>query len=143
MSFAAQVQFATDLATVTCGKCGGIYAISERYRLHKQEHGGYWNCPYCQCGWGFGESDISKVSGRLRAAEQQVELERKRTEWARQDARITERRRRALKGQLTKVKKRVSHGACPCCNRSFENLRRHVQVKHPSYIATKGKSHHD
>lgn len=133
MNFAAQVSAATDLSTIACGKCGGIYAIAERYRLHKQEHGGYWNCPYCQCTWGFGTSEISKIRDRLRAAEHDRDSARKRTEWAQQEARSAERRRRAIKGQLTRVKKRVSHGVCPCCNRSFENLRRHMQVKHPAY----------
>ena len=133
MSLAARVSTSTDLATITCGSCGGIYAVAETFRLHKQVKGGYWNCPYCQCLWGFGESEISKVRDQLRAAEEKVERERKRTEWAQQEARITERRRRALKGHLTKMKKRVSHGLCPCCNRNFENLHRHMKVKHPSY----------
>ena len=139
MNFAAQVNAATDLSTITCGKCGGIYAIAERYRAYKQENGGYWNCPYCQCLWGFGASELSMVRDQLRTAEHQVEQERKRTEWAQQDARITERRRRALKGHLTKVKKRISHGICPCCNRSFENLRRHMKVRHPAYTNDAGQ----
>ena len=133
MNLAAQVNASTDLSTITCGNCGGAYAIAERFRLHKQENGGCWNCPYCQISWGFGASEISKIRDKLRSAEQQVELERKRTEWAQQNTRIIELRRRALKGQLTKVKERISHGICLCCNCSFENLRKHMKVKHPAY----------
>lgn len=27
--------------------------------------------------------------------------------------------------------KRVHNGVCPCCNRSFQNLQRHMKTKHP------------
>ena len=133
MILEAQVECSTDLATVVCGSCGGIYAIAERYHKHKQELGGYWNCPYCQCSWGFGTSTIDKLNKKLADAQRQVEQECKLKEWAQQDARLAENRRRAAKGQLTKVKKRIGNGVCPCCNRSFENLRNHMLAKHPTY----------
>jgi hypothetical protein len=28
---------------------------------------------------------------------------------------------------------RIGNGVCPCCNRSFTNLRRHMTTKHPEY----------
>lgn len=49
--------------------------------------------------------------------------------------RTLEARRRAALGQVTKIKNRVGHGICPCCNRSFENLHRHMATKHPTYAA--------
>lgn len=39
-----------------------------------------------------------------------------------------ERLRKALE-----IKKRVGNGVCPCCNRTFENLSRHMSCKHPEY----------
>lgn len=39
----------------------------------------------------------------------------------------------AYKGQVTKVKRRVSKGVCPCCNRTFENLARNMESQHPAY----------
>lgn len=39
----------------------------------------------------------------------------------------------ATKGVVTRIKNRVGHGVCPCCNRTFENLRRHMGSKHPDY----------
>lgn len=39
----------------------------------------------------------------------------------------------ATKGQLTKTRKRVAGGVCPCCNRSFVNLGRHMAGQHPDY----------
>lgn len=133
-----QVNFTAELVSITCGSCGGIYAIAARYYQEKYQKGGYWHCPYCQCGWGFGTSEIDRIKAQLATKEREIEQERKRKEWAEQEARVTERRRRALKGQITKVKKRIGHGVCPCCNRSFENLRRHMATKHPTYAKTGG-----
>lgn len=44
-----------------------------------------------------------------------------------------EKKRVALSGQINKLNKRVSAGVCPCCTRSFQNLRRHISMKHPDY----------
>lgn len=128
-----QVQATAELTTIHCGKCGGIYAIAARYRQEKYNRGGYWHCPYCQCSWGYVSSEIDRMKDQLAAKERELESERKRKEWAQQEAKIAERRRRALKAVVTKTKNRIAHGVCPCCRRNFDNLRRHMQTKHPRY----------
>jgi len=45
----------------------------------------------------------------------------------------TERSRRAQKGQVTRIKNRIAKGVCPCCNRQFKNLHRHMENKHPEW----------
>lgn len=131
-----QVNASTDLVTIVCGVCGGIYAIAERYRYIKQEQGGFWKCPYCQNLWGYGTSENERLKQQLVKKEREVKQERKRKEWAQQETRVTEYRCRELKGRLSKIKKRVGNGVCPCCNRSFNDLRRHMNIKHPSYAKT-------
>jgi hypothetical protein len=42
----------------------------------------------------------------------------------------------AQRGQTTKARnqlERVGNGVCPCCTRSFTNLRRHMATKHPGF----------
>lgn len=46
-----------------------------------------------------------------------------------------QRQRAAAVGQVTKIKNRVGHGVCPCCNRTFENVARHMMTKHPTFTA--------
>lgn len=46
-----------------------------------------------------------------------------------------ENRRRAALGQVTKLRNRVGNGVCPCCARSFTNLRRHMDIQHPTWKA--------
>lgn len=43
---------------------------------------------------------------------------------------------RAYKGVATRVKNRVSNGVCPCCNRTFANLQRHMATKHAGFAET-------
>ena len=38
-----------------------------------------------------------------------------------------------LKAQRAKVTQRISHGVCPCCNRQFQNMARHMATKHPEF----------
>jgi len=125
------LQIMTDLTTVDCGVCGGTYAINERYRKQKAQEGGGWHCPYCECSWGFFDD---YENAKLR---RQLEQERKRKEWAQQEAKNAENKRRAAVGQVTKIKRRVSKGVCPCCNRTFKDLAAHMETKHPSWTEEK------
>jgi hypothetical protein len=47
--------------------------------------------------------------------------------------RVNEARVRAEKAEEAKARleKRVRSGLCPCCKRSFVNLKRHMATKHP------------
>lgn len=71
-------------------------------------------------------------------------LRRERDNLKQQMARVEEERNRAYKwgedeaaarrkaeGELKQMQKRVHAGVCPCCNRTFANVARHMQSKHP------------
>lgn len=45
----------------------------------------------------------------------------------------TERQLSATRGVVTRIKNRVGHGVCPCCNRTFGDLARHMASKHADY----------
>lgn len=108
-----------QLTTIDCGVCGGTYAISERYRLKKYEDGASWTCPYCRCWWGYSKGENT----RLR---EEVEAEKRRT----QAALARENELRAEKAKMERKLKRVTRGVCPECNRTFDNLARHMACKH-------------
>ena len=121
------VEFGVQLTTINCGECSGTYAINERYRENRERDGDGWHCPYCRVGWGYwGNGKIEKLEKELKAV-------RKRKEWAEQEAKNAENRRRAEKAAKTRIKNRIANGVCPCCNRSFKDLHRHMQSKHPDY----------
>lgn len=45
---------------------------------------------------------------------------------------------RAYKGAATRARKRAAAATCPCCKRSFVQLRRHLETKHPDYTGDSG-----
>lgn len=124
-----------ELTTINCGVCGGTYAINERYRRHKYENNGSWTCPYCKTGWGYEGSgmreELAKAKRRAEYAEAEAARQRERVERA-------ERSHAATRGHLTRVKKRVAAGSCPCCKRNFQNLARHMKNQHPEYVEEAG-----
>ncbi len=116
------------LTEIVCGKCGGVYALSNLYVRSKEESGGFWRCPYCKCSWGYGESENDKLLKK-------IERLKKQKEWAEQETKNAERRRSAAIGQVTKMKNRAKAGLCPCCYRTIKQLAAHMKRKHPDYIS--------
>lgn len=125
--------FNVSLTTINCGECGGTYAINERYREQKQQEGGTWNCPYCKCGWGYTECENARLKRLL--ADEQARLARERAahDQAKASIRTKEAEIAKQKNSSARLKKRIKNGVCPCCTRSFTNLRRHMETKHPDY----------
>lgn len=134
MNAIKSVSFNVKLAVISCGSCGGTYAINEHFRQQCWEQGSSWTCPYCKCGWGYSNDN---ENARLKKKVEELQANQARTL-----SRLNEEVSRSnhltiqLKGtktRLTNVKKRVANGVCPCCNRTFVNLQRHMHTKHPDY----------
>jgi ssDNA-binding Zn-finger/Zn-ribbon topoisomerase 1 len=92
------------------------------------------HCPNGHSWYFTGKSELDSTKEALErerriAANRLVRLEAER--------RNTERERRshaATKGHQTRLKKRIAGGACPCCNRTFVNLERHMSGQHPDFV---------
>lgn len=124
----AQVQLAVTLTQINCGECGGTYAINERYRQQKYEEGKSWTCPYCRTWWGYSKGENQRL-------QEEVAAERRRL----QAALARENEEREAKLKLERKLKRVGRGTCPECNRTFENLARHMNCKHGDKVLQFGK----
>ena len=61
-----------EMETVACGNCGGTYALSIVYVAAKQEQGGFWNCPYCNTGWGYADSENDKLKKQIQNIENKL-----------------------------------------------------------------------
>ena len=133
-----QVNCTSELHVVICGECGGTYALAKRYVDKKREHGGFWTCPYCKCGWGFSaeDSDVKQLEKKLARQIEATEGQRLRKVEAMGQRDYFESSRNGMKGALRKEQKkmdRVKNGVCPCCNRHFANLERHIKGQHPEF----------
>lgn len=140
---AITITITAKLVSIECPNCSGIYAISENYQDEARKLGGFkqcWTCPYCKEERGYGESEADKLRKLITQMEQSnVRLEEAKR-YAEQEADHFRKSRDAIKGVLTKERKRVGNGVCPCCNRSFINLKRHMKTKHPNHATAHGES---
>jgi hypothetical protein len=122
------------LTPMTCPVCGVVYGLSEEFRQRAQDAGERKWGWYCTNGHSLAYP--GKSADDLERERLADELARTKTSLLNErDIRETvERSRAAIKGELTKTKKRVAKGVCPCCNRHFANVQRHMEGQHPDYI---------
>lgn len=111
-----------------CPRCGIEYAAPMTFMEEcRKDPAIFFYCPNGHSRH-FSESEADKL---------RKERDRLTQRLAQKDDEIRdlENRRRAAISQVTKLKNRVGHGICPCCNRTFENLQRHMTSKHPTFTA--------
>lgn len=127
--------FTVDMAleTTQCSECGIIYAIpKDRLDRERNHKGKGWYCPN-------GHSQVFKETEAMRLKHKLDQMEADRDWYRNSREKVIEQRDGALrslsatKGHLTRTKKRIANGVCPCCHRHFENLERHMKGKHPEY----------
>lgn len=112
-----------------CGVCGVTFGLSKGFANARRNDHETWCCPNGH-NWSWsGESETETLRRQLSNERDRVARERANRDQA-------EASLRATKGVVTKQKKklaRVAAGVCPCCNRSFQDLGRHMETKHPGF----------
>jgi hypothetical protein len=121
-------------AVTQCGSCGVVYTVPEVMHDTMRSEGGYACCPNGhKWGWAEGSKkrdELRAERDRLKQQIAQKDDEIRAERHAREEA---ERLASAAKGQITKLKKRAKGGVCPCCNRQFADMARHMETKHPEF----------
>lgn len=117
----------TEWVTIECGKCGCFFQVSEKFNSDKRASKDIFYCPN-----GHRRAYVESEADKLRR-----ERDRLTQRLAQKDDEIKEleNRRRSAVGQITRMRNRIGRGVCPCCNRSFADLRRHIESKHPTFMA--------
>lgn len=120
------MQATTTLAVEVCCKCGMTFGLPNSLQTRlRRTHDGFY-CPHGHRQYYFSESDVEQANRKL-------QQERAAHDQTRAGLRDTERSLRATKGVVTRTKRRIANGVCPCCKRSFANVKRHMEKKHPEY----------
>lgn len=131
------ITFTVELAAVECASCGMTFGIAKDFQTRRRNDHQNFHCPAGHTNVYNAESEAEKIRrerDRLaqRVAERDDDVRRER------DARMAaERSASAVRGQMTKLQKRAANGVCPCCTRSFTNLKRHMDTKHPGFGSDK------
>jgi hypothetical protein len=125
----------SSFVIVECNYCGIPYGIPEllhrsMLRYHGDQPGG-WKicCPMGHEWWYVGETREDRLQRLLNDERDETARVRSQRDQAQAHA-------SAMKGVATRRKnqlQRVRAGVCPCCNRTFQNLARHMAGQHPDY----------
>lgn len=128
--------FTETLVVLHCYKCRCAFGITrDHYDRAQASDSVNFYCPN-------GHSQVfTRTREQKLAAE--LEAEKRRRGWAetslthtRDQLEATERSLRGHKAAKTRIKNRIAAGVCPCCNRTFQNLARHMAGQHPQYTTT-------
>jgi hypothetical protein len=112
----------TETLVVTHCWCGISLAVpSNLYDHAKDDDKNHIYCP-------LGHTFVFRDNYRTK-----LESEQRRHKATRDLLHAEERSHIATRGHLTRTKKRVAAGVCPCCHRHFANVERHMANKHPDY----------
>lgn len=113
-----------------CGTCAVWHTIPEIvYNCYRAE-GGFWHCPNGhQRGWHKGTDAIERENTRRERDRLKQDAARLAEEIAAEKARADAAERKYLQ-----AKRRSAAGVCPCCNRTFANMQRHMKSKHPNVV---------
>lgn len=125
----------SDLVAKKCPICGVVYGLDRAFYEYRDNGGeangrpANWHCPN-------GHTLVIRESAADRLRRENERLMQRQAQ-LRDEIKEEQHRAAGFKGQITKMKKRSAAGVCPCCNRSFQNLRRHMTTKHPDYADDK------
>lgn len=114
-----------EMETLMCGEsgCGIVFAVPRLWKQTRQKDHSTWYCPNGHARY-FQEKTQEEIVrenlARERASHDQTKAEL-------QDAL---RRSNAARAHLSRIKNRAEAGVCIHCNRTFEDLARHMKSKH-------------
>lgn len=117
----------------SCINCGVDFAMTDDLMGQRRRDGMDFYCPN-----GHPQRYTETDATRLKKAQEALERARAAEVHLRDQRDAAERSASAYKGQVTRIKKRVGNGVCPCCGRSFQQLARHMATKHPDYAHQEG-----
>ena len=115
------------LVTVRCAACSMDFGIPEWLNHAKRSDQTSFYCPAGHSQY-FPKGKTSEDLVRERLARTEMKVAN-----LADDLRAERSSHAATKGKLTKTKNRIANGVCPCCNRTFVQLARHMKSQHPEY----------
>lgn len=127
--------FTGTLIVKICGGCGMTYGVEESFDQRRRDDHGTFYCPAGCARHYTGKSEAEKLRDELNSAAIRERSLRTTLTHTRDQLQATEYQRRAQKANNTKLRKRIAAGVCPCCQRTFQDVARHMKGQHPAYLA--------
>lgn len=120
--------------TTDCYRCGVLIGMPADLLARRRNDGeSFW----CSNGHQqhFAETEAQRLRKQVQRAERERDAARTARDAARDQVDAAERSRRALRGVITRERRRAAAGVCPVdgCHRSFGDLGAHMDTVHPDY----------
>lgn len=109
-----------------CCNCGMAFAMTTDFQKRRLKDRKSFYCPSGHGQHYTGRSEAQKLRAELRRANN-------RADEMQQQAAKEGQRAASISRSYKRVRDRVKNGVCPCCNRTFDNLARHMKTKHEDY----------
>lgn len=123
----------TTLTVFECGRCGTLFGITTQFEKARRKDHQVFCCPRGHKQYYSGQNKEECLREQLTKAQEEANRKANTLDRERAIHASTKKSRDAFKGHLKRTKARVSDGVCPCCNRTFQNLARHMNGQHPEY----------
>jgi hypothetical protein len=123
----------TTLTVIECGECGVAFAMADSFIAQRRKDHQIWYCPNGHQRYYSGENEAERLKRELEDERSRTRFYRERQEVEARSRVAAEHQARAYKGVATRVKRRIAVGVCPCCNRTFQDLQRHMSGQHPDF----------
>ena len=121
------------LVEETCLSCEMLFAVTDTFRRERIRDGQWFYCPAGHA-QRFAEPENARLKKELERAKRRTDQLLDRANRERRQREAAERSASAYKGQTTRLKNRAVAGVCPHCNRTFQQLARHMHSKHPEMV---------
>lgn len=121
------IRYTGTLVVIECYKCHIYFAMPRDLNDRAlRDHDIAFFCPL-----GHSQGYIGKTAEQR--AKERADRAEATERHLRDQLQAAERSKAALKGVVTRTKRRIGRGTCPCCNRHFANVERHMGTQHPDY----------
>jgi hypothetical protein len=125
--------FTGVLVVQNCINCGTAFGVDREFDNQRREDHKNFHCPNGHAQHYSGRTEAQKLQDALDLEKRLRGYAEARTTALRDQLGAAERSVRGQKAAKTRLKNRIAAGVCPCCNRSFENVARHMEGQHPEF----------
>lgn len=124
------------LSPLTCCNCGIVFGIPENHETNLRQSHKVFYCPAGHAQHFGGKTEAERLKDEKAELERRLQLTRESRDRQQELRFKTERRLIAQRAATTRIKRRAAAGTCPCCNRTFQALTRHMKQEHPDFVAS-------
>ncbi len=128
------MEYTGTLVVHTCGECGIVFGMERSFYRRKKEDHTVWFCPNGHNRVFMGTTESEKLKKEIEEQQKVIRYKQDRIDNLHNHLTQQKAKTRAEKAAKTRLKNRVTHGGCPCCNRTVKQLAEHMRTEHPEVV---------